>query len=94
MLKDLREALGLGSPPAILTTNASESMNSVLKKGVSYKESQWPEFVQKMKDADSQRDEIIRALSGRGQYRLCEQYRNLGVSLENGIRCAQTNASV
>ena len=83
MRKDLREAVGLGSPPAILTTNASECVNSVLKKGVNYKESQWPEFVKRMKDVvDAQRDEIIRALSGRGQYRLCEQYRHLGVPLE------------
>ena len=40
MRKDLRELVGLGSPPAIYTTNASEALNSVLKKGVNYKESQ------------------------------------------------------
>lgn len=33
MRKDLRELVGLGSPPAIYTTNASEALNSVLKKG-------------------------------------------------------------
>ena len=37
MRKDIRESVGLGSPPTIFTTNASESMNAVLKKQVSYK---------------------------------------------------------
>ena len=32
MRRDLREAAGLGSPPAIFTTNPSELVNAVLKK--------------------------------------------------------------
>ena len=83
MRKDIREAVGLGSPPAIFTTNNSEALNSVLKKQVGYKKTQWPEFVQEMKVLiDAQRNEIIRALSGRGRYRLSEGYRYLGVSME------------
>ena len=83
MRKDLREAAGLGSPPAIFTTNSSEAMNSVIKKQVAYKKTQWPEFVREMKElVDSQRSEIIRALSGRGRYRLTENYQRLGVSLD------------
>lgn len=35
--KYLREAAQLGSPPAIFTTNSSESINSAIKKQVSYK---------------------------------------------------------
>ena len=83
MRKDIREAAGLGSPAAIFTTNSSEAINSVLKRGVNYKKTQWPEFVQQMKDlVEAQRNEIVRSLSGRGQYRLAEDYRNLGVSME------------
>ena len=83
MRKDLREAAGLGSPPAIFTTNSSEAINSVLKKQVNYKKTQWPEFVQQMKVLiDTQRNEIIRSLSGRGRYRLSARFRCLGVSIE------------
>ena len=71
MCKDLREAAGLGSPPAIFTTNSSKAISSVIKKQVSYKKTQWPAFVQEMKDlVDSQQNEVIRAVSGRGRYRL------------------------
>ena len=31
MQKDIRENVGLGSPPTIFMTNASESMNEALK---------------------------------------------------------------
>ena len=83
MRKDQRELVGLGSPPTIYTTNASEALNSVLKKGVNFKKTQWPEFVQSVKHlVDAQYEEIVRALSGRGQYRLCEETRHLGVVLE------------
>ena len=83
MRKDIREAAGLGSPPSIFTTNSSEAMNSVLKKQVSYKKTQWPEFVQQMKElVDEQQNEIIRSLSGRGRYRLCEGVKHFGVSVE------------
>ena len=45
MRKDLREAAGLGSPPSIFTTNAAESINAAaLKRKVDYKESEWPNF--------------------------------------------------
>ena len=37
MRKDIREAVGLGSPPSVFTTNASEAINSVLKKQMSFK---------------------------------------------------------
>ena len=43
MLKDVRIAAGLGYPPDIFTTNASESLNAALKK-VNYKKTEWPEF--------------------------------------------------
>ena len=68
MRRDVREAAGLGSPPSTFTTSASESMNAELKRKVNYKESEWPLFNKHMEQVvESQRDEIIRALSGRGQ---------------------------
>ncbi len=45
MLKGVQESAGLGSPPSIYTTNASESLNKVIKQQhVLYKASQWPDF--------------------------------------------------
>lgn len=81
MLKSVREGVGLGSPPSIFTTNASESINAVLKRKVNYKESEWPQFCQYMKElANEQREEVIRALSGRGQYRLVSEFAHYSVS--------------
>ena len=81
MLKDIREAVGLGSPPSIFTTNSSESLNSAIKKKVNHEESEWPQFNEAMKDyIVGKREEVIRALSGRGQYRFTEEYSHLVVS--------------
>ena len=75
MRKDLREAAGLSSPPTIFTTNPSESINAVLKKKVDYKRHEWPKFNEHLKQLiEGQREEVIRSLSGRGQYWLCAQY--------------------
>jgi len=40
MRKDIRESVGLVSPPSIYTTNASESMNAMIKRKVDYKPSE------------------------------------------------------
>jgi hypothetical protein len=81
MRKDIREKAGLGSPPSIFTTNTSESINAVLKQKLNFKESEWPEFNDKMKTLSTQqREEVIRALSGRGQYRLLPEYSRFSVS--------------
>ena len=80
MLAGVREDAGLGSPPSIFTTNMSESLNNTIKKHVHYKASEWPEFNTSLKRLiDAKREEVIRALSGRGQYRLQSQYSHLGV---------------
>ena len=42
MLRCYRETVGLGSPPAAYRTNASESVNAVIKQHVQYKASHWP----------------------------------------------------
>ena len=54
MLRPIREQAGLGNPPQPFTTNASETVNSVLKFHVNYKSSQLLEFVGKLKDVDEQ----------------------------------------
>ena len=80
MLKGVREAAGLGSPPAIFTTNMSKSLNKVIKQHVKHKASQWPEFNDSMSClVSAKHEEVIRAISGQGQYRLQAQYPHLGI---------------
>lgn len=87
MYKDLQEAAGLGSPPAVFRNNSSEVINAVIMKQVSYRKTQWPEFVQEMKELlDAQQNKIIHAISGRGRYRLTESFQRLGVSLGEWIK--------
>lgn len=60
MRRDLREATGLGSPPAIFTTNASESINARMKRQVDYKESEWPTFNNAVNQlAQQQRQDVV-----------------------------------
>ena len=87
MSRYVREAAGLGSPPEIFTTNSVESVNSLLKQKVNYKESEWPAFNNQSKElVESQRQEVIRALSGRGEYRLCPEYHHLSVDINEWTR--------
>lgn len=87
MRRDLRESAGLGSPPANFTTNASESLNAAIKRKVDFKESDWPEFISHMNEyVESQREEVIRSLSGRGQYRLCSDVAHYGVPAQTWIK--------
>ena len=49
--------------------------------------SDWPEFISHMKQyVESQREEIIRSLSGRGQYRLCPDVVHYGVPAQSWIK--------
>ena len=50
MLRDVRQKAGLGDLPSPYYTNEVESKNKILKEAVSYKSTQLPEFVNKMKD--------------------------------------------
>ena len=91
MRRDLRESAGLGSLPGIFTTNASESINSMMKCKVSFKESEWPHFNDQVKElVEQQREEVIRALSGRGQYRLSQQFSHFSVS---AAKCAKMSVN-
>ena len=52
----------------------------MIKQHVQFKASQWPEFNKSLKElVDAKRAEIIRALSGRGQYRLKAKYSYIGI---------------
>jgi len=87
MLKTTRSAAGLGCPPQIFTTNSSESLNATIKRKVNFKESEWPQFNESMRELVlSQRDEVIRSLSGRGQYRVEKEYTHVVVAPERWMR--------
>ena len=91
MLKGLQILVGLGNPPAIFTTNlnelnSNESINVVVKQKINFKQTKWPEFNHKLKElVNRQREECIRALSGRGKYKLCTSYDHLQ-SQVNGLK--------
>ena len=83
----LGASVGLGFPPRIFTTNACESINAVIKRKVHYKETQWPDFNNHLKELlDQQRGDVIPALSGRGQYRLCEPYKRLQIHPQEWVK--------
>ena len=73
-----RESIGLGSPPGIFTTKTSEK--PIMRCKFNFKESQWPHFNDQVKELVKQQREVIRALSGRGQYRLSQQFSHFSVS--------------
>ena len=50
MSKSLRMECGLGNSPDIFTTNASESINAILKHKVNYKRNELPVFNSKVKE--------------------------------------------
>ena len=78
MLKGIREAAGLGSPPEPFYTNDVESKNRVLKHQTSYKPQQLPSFVESMKRLyEDQKLEIEKAVIGLGEYKLCSPYQAL-----------------
>ena len=66
----------MGCPPGPFTTNASESINAMLKRKVDYKRSELLTFVDKVKE---QQKEAEWAVIGRGNYKLKYQYHSLEV---------------
>lgn len=59
----------------------------MFQRGFNFKESSWPEFNEEMKSfVESQRDEVVRALSGRGQFRLGHLYAHYGVTAESWLK--------
>ena len=69
MLRAIRQKAGLGNPPCSFTTNASESVNAMLKMKVDYKRNDLPVFLDKVKELIQEQDEEIKkAVIGRGKY--------------------------
>jgi len=63
MLRPLHEDAELGVPPSAFSTNASESVNAMLKRKVDYKKNELPIFIQHLKELiDEQQREIERAV--------------------------------
>ena len=78
MLRPVRE---VGSPPEAFYTNASESINSVIKAKVQYKRSKLPQFIKKLNElVEEQQHETEKAVIGRGKYRFRPEYKHLEVS--------------
>ena len=72
---------GLGNPPKLFTTNASESLNAVIKSKVNYEKSELGKFIDKMRSLTiDQQQEVERAACCRGKYKLRPQYKFLEVS--------------
>ena len=68
LLRPIREQAGLGYPPEQFTTNASESINALLKNKVD-KRNELPDFLTKLKEVvDEQDEEVSRAVIGKGKY--------------------------
>jgi hypothetical protein len=65
----VRESAGLGSPPSKFNTNASETINFILKSKVDHKKQGIPDFIQKMYDlVINQQEELQRAVCGLGKW--------------------------
>ena len=77
----VRIEAGLGNPPKLFTTNASESLNAVIKSKVNYEKSELGKFIDKMRSLTiDQQQEVERAVCCRGKYKLRPQYKFLEVS--------------
>ena len=80
MLKQKRICYGLGNPPAPFYTNDVESQNNVIKHQTQYKAKELPEFVAIIQTMiANQKEEIIRAIAGLGEYQIVEKYKYLKV---------------
>ena len=80
MLKPVRQEAGLGNPPEQFSTNASESVNAVLKAKVDYKRSELPAFVRKMEElVKDQKSEFELAVISRGKFQIRSAYQSLEI---------------
>ncbi|KXJ07320.1 hypothetical protein AC249_AIPGENE6667 [Exaiptasia diaphana] len=71
MLAPLRTEVGLGSPPLPYYQNNSECMNEVLKDQVKYKESELPDFVDKIAVIEERHKDLLRkAVTTTGEWEL------------------------
>ena len=81
MLGSVRTAAGLGFPPKKFYTHTSESNNHIIKHKERYQEVSLPKFVKDMKELrDDYDDEFIKAITGRGEYKM--KYPHLALTTE------------
>ena len=86
-IKPVREQAGLGSPPDLFSTNASESVNNVIKSKVDYKKNELYKFIEKMQCLVNDQDlEVERAVCCRGKYRFRPQYQYLEIAEEKWFK--------
>ena len=78
LLQCNRERAGLGDPPSQFTTNASVSVNALLKNKMDYKKIELSVFPNKLKEViDEQERELEQAVIGRGKYEFYTDYQYL-----------------
>ena len=81
MIRPVREECGLGSLPAPFKTNASKTANYMLNHKVNCKQSELPEFLQKLKElVHEQEREVEEALLERGKYEMWSKYQSWHIS--------------
>ena len=56
LMRPVWQSAGLGDPPTVFTTNASESINAVLKNKVHYRKSELPVLLDKLKEVIEEQD--------------------------------------
>lgn len=77
LLRPIREAAGLGCPPAKYYTNASECINSVMHEKTHYKASEWDQFNDSMHKLVKQSYQLTElAVIDRGAYCYREPYKH------------------
>ena len=75
MSKNARQNAGLGNPPSLYYTNASESANAVIKRAVGFKENEMSAFVREMAILmDQQSEDVESAIINKGPYKLAESF--------------------
>ena len=80
MLSSVRTQSGLGKPPELFTTNASESLNNLLKRKVDFKRSEWPQFNKTLKElSEAQQGDVEKAVFGGGEYEFISEFKHLEV---------------
>lgn len=81
---------GLGFPPVPFTTNASESLNAMIKRKVNYSKYELPTFVTHLKEIiNEQQREVERAVIGRGKYKFRKEFYFLEVPEGNWYRMSR-----
>lgn len=81
VLPNVRVKAGLKDPSLHFTTNCSESLNHVIKKEVDWKENKLPILIEHLRSVtDRYKEELEKAVVGRGEWRFTPEYCQLEVS--------------